>query len=354
MNRRTFLHGGAGVAAAASVAGCLDGLLGSDESREPPLIEDRPDAVYVPTHVEGMEMAGMASAGPYRVALSYSFPHRFWRIDGADADRVAVEDDDTVHLMGSLWDAETGVIPPAGNLSMTVRKGGEVVTDRRTWPMLSQTMGFHFGDNVPLDGDGTYEVEVAVDPLGARTTGAFDGRFDEAVSATVEVDYSEPTLNEIQMQLLDDRRGERDAVAPMEMDMPVSRLPAEGDLAGEVVGQAKSGDGVFLTTILDEPPAGVDGDGQYLAVSARTPYNRYPLARMALSGTVRRDGETVFDGPLVATLDPNLDYHYGAAVDGLQSGDELTLSVTAPPQTFRHEGYETAFLSFEDVELTVP
>ncbi|PSP80039.1 hypothetical protein BRC81_02245 [Halobacteriales archaeon QS_1_68_20] len=354
MNRRAFLRAGTAVATAATVAGCLDGLLGEGESREPPLVEDRPDAVYVPTHVDGMEMAGMASAGPYKLALSYSFPHRFWRIDGSDAEKVSVEDDDTVHLMGTLWDVDTKIVPPAGNLSMTVRKDGEVVDDRRMWPMLSQTMGFHFGDNVSLDGDGTYEIEVSVDPLGARTTGAFQGRFEEAVSTTVEVEYSERVLNETQVQMLDDRQGERDAVPPMEMDMPVSQLPAKANLEGELVGEGTSGDGVFLATVPSSTPRGVDGDGQYLAVSARTPYNRYPLARMALSGTVRRNSETVFDGALAASLDPDLDYHYGAAIDGLQSGDEVTLSVGAPPQVFRHEGYETAFLEFEDVHFTVP
>jgi hypothetical protein len=64
---------------------------------------------------------------------------------------------------------------------------------------------------------------------------------------------------------------------------------------------------------------------------------------MGLAGTLSRDGETIYDGQLTPTLDPYLDYHYGAVVDGIASGDELTLRPTVQPQTARHEGYETAF-----------
>ncbi|MFB6297607.1 MAG: hypothetical protein ABEH56_03715, partial [Salinirussus sp.] len=68
-----------------------------------------------------------------------------------------------------------------------------------------------------------------------------------------------------------------------------------------------------------------------------------------------RGGETVFDGRLTRTLDPDLGYHYGAVV-GSEPGDELTLSVLTQPQTARHEGYETAFGGLKggmsDVTLT--
>ena len=360
MNRRAFLRAGVGVTAGTAVAGCLGEFISEGAPAQPPLVQDRPDAVYIPTHVDGMEMVGMDAVGPYMLSLSYTFAHRFWLVTGRDIRMVEVEGADSVHLMGTLWERETGVFPPVGSVSMTIRKDGEIVDDRNGWPMLSQTMGFHFGDNVPLDGDGTYEVELRVDPLQARQTGAFEGLFDDPISTTISFDYSERVRNEIMFQLLDDRQGERDAIPPMDMDMPnmdmpmpVSQLPRENQLPGRLVGEGESGDGRFLVTVLDEPPTGVDGDGQYLAVSARTPYNRYPLPFMSLSGTLDRGGETVFDGSLVATVDPDLDYHYGAAIESLESGDELAISVGAPPQVGRHEGYETAFLDMDDVEIPV-
>jgi hypothetical protein len=51
----------------------------------------------------------------------------------------------------------------------------------------------------------------------------------------------------------------------------------------------------------------------------------------------------VFDGELTRTLDPDLSYHYGATLSAVEDGDEVTLTPTVPPQTARHEGYETAF-----------
>jgi hypothetical protein len=91
----------------------------------------------------------------------------------------------------------------------------------------------------------------------------------------------------------------------------------------------------------------------YLAVSARTPYNRMVIPAMGLEGTLTRDGETVFDGTLQRTLDPDLRYHYGATVEGVESGDELELRVTTPPQVARHEGYETAFVEMPATTLTL-
>jgi hypothetical protein len=74
---------------------------------------------------------------------------------------------------------------------------------------------------------------------------------------------------------------------------------------------------------------------------------------MALDVTLTRGGETVFEGPLRRTLDPDLGYHYGAVVDGVESGDELTVSTVTVPQVARHEGYETAFREMDDVTVTL-
>lgn len=74
---------------------------------------------------------------------------------------------------------------------------------------------------------------------------------------------------------------------------------------------------------------------------------------MSLSATVTRGNETVFDGALQATLDPALNYHYGAGVESIESGDEIEIVTDAPPQVARHEGYETAFLKMPSRTLTV-
>ncbi|MFC7045360.1 iron transporter [Halobacteriaceae archaeon GCM10025711] len=348
MNRRSFLRAGV-VAGAASLAGC-SGLLRTQSGFAPPVVENRPDAVYYPSHAEGMAMAGMASAGEYRVALMYSYPHRFWNVNGREVQKTAIEAEDAVHLMASVWDPETGVVVPEAGLSVELAKG-DWTSEEVIYPMLSQKMGFHYGANFPLDGDGTYDVAVNVGGVSLRRTGAFEGRFGEPTSATIPFEYTEAKRNEVSYEKFPDEGGKRDAIEPMQMEMvPNAVAPAKDELPGEIVGEGTSGDAVFLATVIRDAPR--LADGPYLAVSPRTPYNRMVTPAMGLAATVTRDGETVFDGPLRATLDPTLRYHYGAPVDGLAAGDEVTLSVTMPPQVARHEGYETAFLEMDDVSFT--
>ncbi|MFB6139233.1 MAG: hypothetical protein ABEJ26_02215 [Halosimplex sp.] len=370
MHRRRFLAAGT-AAAAAGLAGCRS-MFQTRSARSPPLVSDRPDAVYVPSHVEGMHAVGVVDAGEFRVGLSYSYPHRFWLVNGDRTNKVEIEGSDTVHLMATVWDADTGTVLPIGAVTVDADLDGEsVLGGKSLWPMLSQNMGVHAGDNVELSGPGTYDVTVGVGPLSARTAGALRDRFGERAEASVSLAFDESTLESVSYDRLPDRKGERDAVDPMEMEsIPVASTPAPEEMPGAVVGEGTSGDARFVAARLDDPPAGVEADegtatgtdsatadgstagGGYLAVSMRTPYNGYPIPMAALSATVARDGRAVYDGPLAATVDPDLGYHYGAVAD-VRSGDELTIAVDGPPQIARHEGYETAFLSFSDVSMTV-
>jgi hypothetical protein len=215
-------------------------------------------------------------------------------------------------------------------------------------------MGFHYGANFGLDGDGEYTVRVSVGGMTTRRTGAFEGRFGEPASAEIPFEYSRSERDEIAFERTADRAGERAARPPMEMGMmPLSVLPAPEELPGTLHGAAETGDARLVVTSHDSPPSGVDGDGAYLAVSARTPYNRMVIPAMGLAGRLVRDDEVVFEGPLPATLDPDLNYHYGAAVPSVESGDTLGLRVEVPPQVARHEGYETAFIDMPPVEVTL-
>jgi hypothetical protein len=74
---------------------------------------------------------------------------------------------------------------------------------------------------------------------------------------------------------------------------------------------------------------------------------------MSLSASIERNGRTVSDGSLTPTIDPTRGYHYRRPVDGIESGDTITLSVDRPPQTARHMGYESAFLEMSEMTLTV-
>jgi len=355
MHRRTLLStAAAGLAAGA--AGCL-GSLETQSARAPPVPEDRPDAVYFPSHVEGMLMAGGNPTGDFRVAVTYAYPHRFWNITGSTVEKTAIASGDDVHLMASVWDPETGTVIPETGVSVAIGPAGEPPSEEVIYPMLSQRMGVHYGANFSLSGAGDYEVTVNVGglPDAVRTYGAFDGKFREPSAATVPFRFERSQLESLPYESTPDRAGTRAAADPMQMEMmPVGYAPAADALPGRLLGQPTSADAVLATVAVDDADRfGAGTDESYLAVSARTPYNRMMIPAMAMEATLVRDGETLFEGSLARGIDPDLRYHYGATVPTPEPGDELTLAVTTPPQVARHEGYETAFLEFSPVSLTL-
>ena len=389
MNRRTFLGAGmtATVAGSGALAGCTS-LFNVQNSGEPPLPENRPQAVYYPSHIEGMNMTGMSgmndmegmnssstmqrnssgsrnqmnnSAGGqktsdsrYVCALMYSYPHRFWTVTGQQTEKISIQNDDSIHLMVSVWDRKTGTYIMDTNPSVTVSQGGDTVTTFTPWTMLTQIMSFHAGDNVALPGDGTYSVTVEVPPTSAQRTGAFANHFATQQSFEFEFEYSTQKRDEIMFKRLEQKAGKRGAVDPMKMKrMPLAHAPKKNDMPGRIVGTKTSGNGVFVVTAIENASRFSANGKTYLAVSPRTPYNRYILPAMSLSARVVRGGTTVFDDALTATLDPELDYHYGNTVKSIKSGDKIKLIINAPPQVARHEGYETAFLKMPSKTITV-
>jgi hypothetical protein len=319
-----------------ATAGCLGGAFETTNSRSPPVLGDRPDAVYLPTHQEEMGTVGRATAGDLTLAVTYSYPHRFWTVEREDGSwttvRTEVTRDDAVHLMVTPFHEPTGTVVPNAGLSAEITRDGSLVSQEIVYPMLSQRMGVHYGANFPLPGDGAYEVTVSVGGTSDERYGAFEGLFGDPVTGTVAFEYDEAARNDLSFQRFDDRAGERAAVSPMSMGMlPDGRLP--DPLPGDPAGTASLGDARFVGVRLDAERFG----GPYLAVSAQTPYNRLPIPGFGLSATL--GSETVRLRP---SLDPDLGFHYGAPVD--PAGD-VTLAVDVPAQVARHEGYETAFLA---------
>jgi hypothetical protein len=68
------------------------------------------------------------------------------------------------HLMVMLNDAHTNEPIPYASVWATFTKDGKVVYDERQWPMLSAFMGPHYGNNVQLDGPGTYKLSLLITP----------------------------------------------------------------------------------------------------------------------------------------------------------------------------------------------
>jgi uncharacterized protein involved in high-affinity Fe2+ transport len=68
------------------------------------------------------------------------------------------------HLMVMLNDAHSGFAIPYAGVWATIKKAGKVVYDERQWPMLSEYMGPHYGNNVSLPGSGTYQLSLLISP----------------------------------------------------------------------------------------------------------------------------------------------------------------------------------------------
>jgi len=364
MRRRDALKAGAAIGGLA-IAGCIDAFETESVWRNAPLVENRPDAVYLPAGREEMGTYGTARAGRYAVALQYTFPHRFWTVSGSSTNRVEVGEDDSLHLMVTVWDAETGVVLPV-EPKLALRHDGSIAASRTLWTMLSQRMGFHYGDNLQLGTEGTYVAEIRLPPVGADPVGNLTGQFQSAETVEIEFEYDTDDVYDLEYDQIDEsRRGARDAVPLMQhgggtadgaadaVAEPMPTVPASENLPGEVLGTATSGDAAFAAALV---PAGSRLAGEpYLLVSPRTPYNRIPLPLMGLSATVTRSGgdEPVFDGTLSSSVDGRVGIHYGATVGDLRQGDSVTISVDTPPQASRHDGYEKAFFEMPPVEFTV-
>ncbi|MFB6104128.1 MAG: iron transporter [Halobacteriaceae archaeon] len=351
--RRRFLRA-AGAGMIGGLAGCSR-LFETRSALAPPLVADRPTAAYYPTHVEGMAVVGTDAANGYRCALTYTYPHRFWVVTGTHTRKVTIQPADDVHLMPVVWDADTGIVPPDVNPTIEATRDGRTVAAPAPWPMLSQPMGFHFGENVALEGDGSYTVTVSIGAPSIRRTNGLDG---DRGPTTFDFEFAYSAARVEDLPYTDipaDKQGTRGAVDPMSMAaLPTTRLPPPSTLPGTVLGTGTSGDAtVVLTAIDDATPYGGSAEQTYLGVSLRTPYNDYVIPMASLAVTVTRDGTTVADTAANAAIGPRLRYHYGANIPDLVAGDTVTVRVMAPPQVARHEGYETAFLQFDPVTVTV-
>lgn len=355
MRRRTLVKRGAALASGTALSGCLGQLGFKTQSawRDPPLVKNRPDAVYYPAIVEEMGLYGTTKVDGVEFGLFHSYPHRFWNITGTNLSKVVVQPSDSVHLMASAWDAETNTVLPI-DISLKVSGDDGMITTATQWPMLSPNMGFHYGDNIALPGEGTYDVTLSIGALGTNRTQPFEGRFTEPRTATMSFSFDTSETYNLNLRRLGEKAGTRGTVELMDMKkVPLPLAPPKSELPGRLLGKGTSGDAVFFASVVEENTRFSDNDHPYLVVSPRTPYNRIILPRMALSATVTRGQDTVFEGPLQATLDPELSYYYGAPVGNLKSGDSIMITIDTPPQLARHDGYETAFIEMPPMEFTV-
>ena len=84
--------------------------------------------------------------------------------DGTSERMVKPPKHTSFHLMVTLADARTGVAIPYASVWATIRQKGKLVYDERMWPMISEYMGPHYGNDVSLPGKGSYQLSLLVSP----------------------------------------------------------------------------------------------------------------------------------------------------------------------------------------------
>jgi uncharacterized protein involved in high-affinity Fe2+ transport len=84
--------------------------------------------------------------------------------DGTSERMVKPAKHTTFHLMVDLNDSRTGVAIPYAGVWVTIKQGAKLVYDERMWPMISEYMGPHYGNDVSLPGKGTYQLSVLISP----------------------------------------------------------------------------------------------------------------------------------------------------------------------------------------------
>jgi len=218
----------------------------------------------------------------------------------------------------------------------------------------------------------------------ANRIGAFAGRFGEIETVTFEFTYDDTFRQEVVdgIDLLDrDRWGDQGALEPMTDDndgetegthseVPYSALPPADDYPGTQLLDPDadsgtdsgdevpmSGDAAFVVTLLESGsragrrrrpiPARLAADAVQTACRSRT-------CRCALgsNGTGNRPSTTH------SSLHERSIASSGSTTEApSQTRDRairVTITVESPPQTARHQGYETAFVEMEPLELVVP
>ncbi|WP_167768612.1 iron transporter [Haloarcula amylovorans] len=309
--------------------------------------------MYVPAVTATMQMIGMKKAGRLMVSLSYTHPHPFFVVTGTRTNEATIQSDDTMHLMAIVHDMKTGAVAPQVEPTITITKDGEEVALNQPWPMLSQTMGFHYGDNIALSGEGSYTFDVSVNAAKSVLSTDLAAVFTEQ-QVSFETQFDPATAASIEDKPTGDDHLTAGALSPMSMGkMSISQQPSYDDLPVATDTQYTDDLGVAVA-IHEQPTAlGFGGGDHALIVATQTRYNRYPTGFMNVAATVTRDGQEVFTGDLTSAVDGEFGHYYGAGTPPLESGDEVVVEFSTPPQGARHIGYETAFMDLESQTFTI-
>lgn len=138
-----------------------------------------------------MSMLAKDSWQGMAMKLAGAKPAHFTIFQGADQIReVTPQEEDSLHLMVALEDAQSGVRIPYSTVWITLTDpADQIVVDQRMWPMITRGMGNHYGLNVALPQQGTYTAEVQVGPPQVARHQELVGEWRQQHVFTVDFDW---------------------------------------------------------------------------------------------------------------------------------------------------------------------
>ncbi|MFC7138413.1 iron transporter [Halosimplex aquaticum] len=95
------------------------------------------------------------------------------------------------------------------DISVEISNSDGLISLTNVWPMISPNMGFHYGDNIALSGEGQYDVTLQISPLQANLTDLFVGRLAEGQLAKMQFTFDTTDTYNLEIRRLDEKAGTR-------------------------------------------------------------------------------------------------------------------------------------------------
>jgi len=97
-----------------------------------------------------------------RIQAQEMTPVPFYVYNGVKFVEMKPTKQTSFHLMVMLNDRHSGYAIPYATVWVEIFKHGKMVFNERQWPMVSEYMGSHYGNDVALPGPGTYQLKLLV------------------------------------------------------------------------------------------------------------------------------------------------------------------------------------------------
>jgi uncharacterized protein involved in high-affinity Fe2+ transport len=110
------------------------------------------------------QVLGTAVWQGMKITADAMTPVPFMVYNGTTMQEVKPAKNVSFHLMVLLNDARTNVVIPYASVWGTIKQGSATPFDESLWPMISEYMGPHYGNDVALPGAGTYQLTLLISP----------------------------------------------------------------------------------------------------------------------------------------------------------------------------------------------